>query len=142
MALWKKLFSSKKSKDTEVIEIVNEDMEQTKMFVLKKKLDAPKQVTAAILKVMSGPDMGLEVAVDSAQVNIGRLPGSELLLKDTGASRLHAFIVAEDGNHVLCDGKSMNGTYLNNQRITKKQLSSGDSIKIANTVIVYEVLGG
>ena len=142
MSLWKKIFSSKDENlaDTNVVQFEqNEDMEKTKLFVLHKKIQEPKQVLPAVLKVISGNDEGLEVVLASKQVNIGRLPGSELLLNDNGASRLHAFVVNEDGKHVLYDGKSMNGTYLNNQRITKKVLNHGDSIKIASTVIVYEL---
>lgn len=145
MAFWDKLFSSKKEAGfidkTDAINIGqgNDDMSETKIFIPAHKVKPVKQPLPAILKVVAGPDKGKEIDLGSKQVNIGRLPDSELLLSDTGVSRLHAFIINEDGCHVVCDGKSMNGTYLNGQRITQKVLQHGDSIKVANTVVVYEL---
>ena len=140
MNFFKKLFSDDKVKKEEIkTDEIELDLDQTKLFVLNKKVKPPRQALPAVLKVISGADRGLEVKLEDSQINIGRLPGSELLLKDTGVSRLHAFIVNENGQHILYDGKSMNGTYLNDQRVTKKQLNHGDSIKIASTIIIYEL---
>ena len=142
MAFWDKLFSNKKEADfidnTGDFQI-NEDMGETKIFIPAYKAKPVKQPMPATLKVVTGPDTGKEVGLGSRQINIGRLPDSELLLSDTGVSRLHAFIINENGHHMVCDGKSMNGTYLNGQRITQKILQHGDSIKIANTVVIYEL---
>ena len=142
MKFFKKIFSTTKIKEKNTADnehFENNDMEHTKLFVLNKNTKAAKLALPAIIKVIAGVDYGLEVSVENKHINIGRLPGSEMLLKDTGVSRLHAFIINENGYHILCDGKSTNGTYLNNQRIIKKSLTHGDSIKIANTVMVYEL---
>ena len=49
------------------------------------------------------------------------------------------YVIFEDGTHVLYDAKSLNGTYVNGQRITRKSLKNGDHIKLGNTVLLYEV---
>lgn len=93
----------------------------------------------AILTVIDGLDAGLKVECATNRINIGRRNTNELPLTDMNTSRLHAYIVCEDGSHVIHDAKSLNGTYVGGTRITHKQLNSGDRIKVGNTVMVYEV---
>ena len=112
---------------------------RTKIYSRAGKIFEQKQALPAVLKVVSGADSGLAVPFESGQINIGRMTGSDVLLKDASISRLHAFVVSENGRHVLYDGKSTNGTFLNSQRISQKTLRHGDLIKIGNTVIVYEL---
>jgi pSer/pThr/pTyr-binding forkhead associated (FHA) protein len=72
-------------------------------------------------------------------VNIGRRESNELPLTDMNTSRLHAYVVFEEGGHTLYDARSLNGTYVNDHRVTRKRLKAGDRIKVGNTVILYEV---
>lgn len=94
---------------------------------------------AGMLTVVSGLDTGLQLDMGADRVNIGRREGNELPLTDMNTSRLHAYIVYEESGHTVFDAKSLNGTYVNNHRITRKRLKSGDRIKLGNTVILYEV---
>lgn len=98
-----------------------------------------RQLLLGILTVVDGLDAGLKVDCTTNRINIGRRNTNELPLTDMNTSRLHAYVVYEDGHHVIHDAKSLNGTYVTNHRITHKQLKSGDRIKIGNTVILYEV---
>ena len=91
------------------------------------------------LKVLEGPDIGVKVDVKNNRVNIGRRASNELPLTDLNTSRLQAYVIVEDKNHILYDAKSLNGTYVNDHRIMRKELENGDHIKIGNTVILYEV---
>ena len=145
MSLWQKFFL-KFTQNTHAMPLVEEmaataclgDLAETKIFIASKKMQPAKEALPAILKVVSGMDVNKTLELTGCRINIGRLVGSELFLTDTGVSRLHAFIVVEDGKHVIYDGKSMNGTYVNGLRISKKVLQHGDSIKVANTAIIYE----
>ncbi|MBP2653054.1 MAG: domain containing protein [Firmicutes bacterium] len=92
-----------------------------------------------LLTVIEGQDMELSFDLGGERVNIGRRESNELPLNDMNTSRLHAYITYEEGSHTLYDAKSLNGTYVNNCRITRKVLKSGDKIKLGNTVILYEV---
>ena len=94
---------------------------------------------AGILTVIDGLDTGQKIDITVHRINIGRREGNELPLTDMNTSRLHSYILFEDGGHVLYDAKSLNGTYVNEHRITYKRLKDGDLIKLGNTVLLYEV---
>jgi hypothetical protein len=93
----------------------------------------------ASLTVVEGSDAGLAVDISAKRANLGRRDSNELPLSDVNISRLHAYIVFEHGSHVVYDAKSLNGTYVNQHRVSRKQLHAGDRIKLGNTVILYEV---
>lgn len=99
----------------------------------------PQQLLHGLLTVIDGLDAGLKIDCTVNRINIGRRNTNELPLTDMNTSRLHAYIVYEENSHVIHDAKSLNGTYVGNQRITHKQLKSGDRVKVGNTVILYEV---
>lgn len=92
-----------------------------------------------LLTVIDGVDAGLKVDCTVNRINIGRRNTNELPLTDMNTSRLHAYIVYEDNSHVIHDAKSLNGTYVGNQRIIHKKLKNGDRVRVGNTVILYEV---
>lgn len=94
---------------------------------------------SALLTIVDGLDAGKKIDVGTTRINIGRREGNELSLADMNTSRLHAYIVYDDGIHVLHDAKSLNGTYVDGHRITSKELHPGDRIKVGNTIILYEV---
>ncbi|HWR40494.1 MAG TPA: DUF3662 and FHA domain-containing protein [Patescibacteria group bacterium] len=91
------------------------------------------------LTVVEGADTGKIIPLTGSRINIGRRETNELPLTDLNTSRLHAFIACEEDSQVLYDARSLNGTYVNDQRITRKTLKTGDRIKLGNTLIVYEV---
>jgi hypothetical protein len=93
----------------------------------------------ASLTVIEGSDAGLAVDIGTKRTNLGRRDSNELPLTDVNISRLHAYIVFEHSSHVVYDAKSLNGTYVNQHRVSRKQLHPGDRIKLGNTVILYEV---
>jgi serine phosphatase RsbU (regulator of sigma subunit) len=61
---------------------------------------------------------------------IGRQPESDLIIRDTRASRTHARISVERGEYVLEDCGSRHGTYVNGQRITRHVLRNSDRIEL------------
>ncbi|MDR3589782.1 MAG: DUF3662 and FHA domain-containing protein [Negativicutes bacterium] len=115
-------------------------LSDTQVFSGKVGLPGRQRVSiAGMLTVVSGLDTGLQLDLGADRVNIGRREGNELPLTDMNTSRLHAYIVYEESGHTLFDAKSLNGTYVNSHRITRKHLKSGDRIKLGNTVVLYEV---
>jgi len=99
----------------------------------------PAPTISGVLTVIEGPDAGLAVAVGVRRIHVGRRESNEMPLTDINTSRLHAYIAFDGGSHVLHDANSLNGTYVNNHRITFWQLKSRDKIRLGNTIIVYEV---
>lgn len=81
-----------------------------------------------------------EVVLGERQVYFGRKETNDFILKDNGASRIHAYISYERHRHVLRDAGSLNGTFVNKKQITRYELRNGDKILIGNTVLVYKVL--
>jgi hypothetical protein len=98
-----------------------------------------KKVLYATLYVIEGVDKGLQLSISGSRVNIGRRETNEFPLADMNTSRLHAYIVLDEDCHLLYDAKSLNGTYVNGHRITRKHLKTGDHIKVGHTTILYEV---
>lgn len=70
-------------------------------------------------------------------LSVGRDPGNELVLEDDQVSRVHAQIRLEAGGYVLYDMKSMNGTFVNGQRINRSQLRPGDQIRVGHTNLIF-----
>jgi hypothetical protein len=100
-----------------------------------------KAVPCAQIRVVEGVDAGKawELGI-SPRMYIGRRETNEIPLGDMNSSRVHAYIELDEGQHVLHDAKSLNGTYVNAQRITRKLLCPGDRVKIGHTILVYEVI--
>jgi DNA-binding SARP family transcriptional activator len=73
-------------------------------------------------------------------LTIGRQAGNDIvLLADMRASRHHAEIQERDGEWIIRDLRSRNGTILNGQRITESILRAGDEIRIGSSVFRFVV---
>jgi len=68
-----------------------------------------------------------------AAVPIGRDAKNAIEVVDAGVSSFHAQIVYENGEHVLEDLWSTNGTYVNGERVTRRPLVDGDRIAIGRS---------
>jgi pSer/pThr/pTyr-binding forkhead associated (FHA) protein len=71
------------------------------------------------------------------RVIIGRLADSDVVLSDPGASRRHAEIRRENGQFVLQDLGSTNGTLVNDEAVDERTLQEGDRIGIGRTVLEF-----
>ena len=101
---------------------------------------APVKHDIAVLRVIDGPDKGAVLDLGEMQASIGRREQNDLILTDPRASRLHSCIAYERHRHVLYDAGSLNGTYLNGEKIDGAAvLSPDDEIGIGGTLLVYEV---
>ena len=92
-----------------------------------------------VLVVKKGPNAGSKFFLDSDVTKIGRHPDSEIFLDDITVSRRHAEIRRADAFSVN-DVGSLNGTYVNRERVEDAQLRSGDEIQIGKFKLVF--LGG
>ena len=94
------------------------------------------QQAAACLVVLSGSNVGEMYRIEKDQVVIGRGDKVDLRLVDDGISREHVRLVKDDGQIVLEDLGSTNGTYCNGQRVARQPLAEGDKILIGSTTIL------
>jgi hypothetical protein len=90
-----------------------------------------------ILVVKRGPNVGSRFALDSDIVRAGRHPESDIFLDDITVSRRHAEIVREGGRYVVRDVGSLNGTYLNRERVESAPLADGDELQIGTFKLVF-----
>ena len=96
--------------------------------------------TGTRLVCVQGPYAGQSFPLSHVPATIGRAPEQTIPLPaDTSISRLHARITYADGRHLLSDGGSSNGTFINGSRVADaRPLSSGDTIVLGDTALRYE----
>ena len=70
------------------------------------------------------------VRIHPVPFRIGRQPDSDLIVRDSRASRTHARILVENGEYVIEDGGSRHGTFVNGTRITRHVLQNSDRIEL------------
>lgn len=83
-----------------------------------------------------------EVAVQKPTITVGRAPGNDIVIDNLAVSGHHAKVLVEENRFVVEDLNSLNGTFLNNQRIRKSALKDGDEIHIGKHTLVYKEEGG
>ena len=88
------------------------------------------------LVVTSGSLAGQTLELSDAPVTIGRAPESTLVLTDDYASTHHARLVPRDGQWLIEDLGSTNGTYLDKAKVTRPTpVPPGAKVRIGKTVL-------
>ena len=92
------------------------------------------------LLIHKRPD-GTEKALEftNKPLIVGRLPESEISVRDSFISRVHCGFTYANNEFSLKDLGSTNGTYRNGARVFECALSSGDKIQVGNTTLVFEI---
>ena len=91
----------------------------------------------ALLVVKRGPNAGSRFLLDKDLTTAGRHPESDIFLDDVTVSRRHAEFHREEQGFTVCDVGSLNGTYLNRERIESAPLAGGDEVQIGKFRLVY-----
>ncbi|MGI8880679.1 MAG: oxoglutarate dehydrogenase inhibitor Odhl [Jatrophihabitans sp.] len=92
---------------------------------------------SALLVVKRGPNAGSRFLLDRAVTTAGRHPDSDIFLDDVTVSRRHVEFRRENDGFSVHDVGSLNGTYLNRERIDSAVLSSADEVQIGKFRLVY-----
>jgi pSer/pThr/pTyr-binding forkhead associated (FHA) protein len=79
-----------------------------------------------------------EFPVQRSSISIGRAPGNDIVIDNLAVSGHHAKLQIEDGQFIVEDLNSLNGTFLNNQRIRKSALKDGDEIVIGKHTLIFQ----
>jgi pSer/pThr/pTyr-binding forkhead associated (FHA) protein len=90
-----------------------------------------------MLVVKRGPNAGSKYMLDADITRAGRHPESDIFLDDITVSRRHAEFARRDRGYLVRDVGSLNGTYLNRERIEEAELASGDEVQIGKFKLVY-----
>ena len=92
---------------------------------------------AALLVVKRGPNAGSRFLLDRTLTSAGRHPDSDIFLDDVTVSRRHAEFHREGGTFTVRDVGSLNGTYVNRERVEAATLSNGDEVQIGKFRLVF-----
>jgi len=92
---------------------------------------------SALLVVKRGPNAGSRFLLDADVTTAGRHPESDIFLDDVTVSRRHAEFAREGEEFVVRDVGSLNGTYLNRERIDTAALTGGDEVQIGKYRLVF-----
>ena len=91
----------------------------------------------AMLVVRRGPNAGSRFLLDKDVVTAGRHPESDIFLDDITVSRRHAEIRRGANGFTVHDVGSLNGTYLNRERVEDGELVAGDELQIGKFKLVF-----
>jgi pSer/pThr/pTyr-binding forkhead associated (FHA) protein len=91
----------------------------------------------ALLVVTRGPNAGSRFLLDQDVVTCGRHPESDVFLDDVTVSRRHAEFRRDGLNFIVADVCSLNGTFVNRERIESALLASGDEVQVGKFRLAY-----
>jgi len=91
----------------------------------------------ALLVVLRGPNAGSRFLLDSDFTSAGRHPDSDIFLDDVTVSRRHAEFYRHADHFTVRDVGSLNGTYVNRERIEESALSTGDEVQVGKFRLVF-----
>lgn len=91
----------------------------------------------ALLVVQRGPGAGSRFLLDEDLVVVGRHPDSDIFLDDVTVSRRHAEFHRDSSGFDVVDVGSLNGTYVNRDRIDQVRLKDGDEVQIGKFRLVF-----
>ena len=117
---FKELLETLSPEDKEVIEKIQESAGEKFMILIAR-----------------GPSKGSRFVFTGDVATIGRSPKSDVFLDDVTVSRSHASISKQDGDYLLKDSGSLNGTYVNNKSVEQIALQSGDEFQIGKFHLLF-----
>lgn len=90
-----------------------------------------------VLRLTKGMPVNAVFAIDGA-TRVGRSRESDIFLVDPSVSRNHALLDVRDGNLVVRDAGSTNGTFVNGERVQLQTLRPGDRVAFGKTEMLVE----
>ncbi|MBD3382917.1 MAG: FHA domain-containing protein [candidate division Zixibacteria bacterium] len=80
-----------------------------------------------------------KVVTEKPRISIGRTSDNDIVLDNRGVSRKHALIEIDNGSALIIDNDSLNGTFVNDRKITEENLRDQDRISIGKYDLVFNV---
>ena len=90
-----------------------------------------------VLVVKRGPKAGTRFVLDKVVTTAGRHPDSDIFLDDITVSRRHAEVEHRADGFVVRDVGSLNGTYVNRERVDETPLRNGDELQVGKFKLVF-----
>ena len=102
--------------------------------------ELPEGVGALVVR--RGRNAGSRYVLDGELTTAGRHPDSDIFLDDVTVSRRHVEIRRDGRDYTVRDVGSLNGTYLNRERVDEAPLRDGDELQIGSFKLVFVHGGG
>ena len=90
-----------------------------------------------VLLVTRGQKAGTRIVLDQDTTTAGRHPDSDIFLDDVTVSRRHVEIVRDGDAYQVSDVGSLNGTYLNRERVESAALADGDVLQVGKYKLLF-----
>ncbi len=78
-----------------------------------------------------------KVVTEKPRITIGRTSDNDIVLDNRGVSRKHAMIEFAEDSALVIDNDSLNGTFLNDRKITEESLKDRDRISIGKYELIF-----
>lgn len=92
---------------------------------------------SALLIAHVGPNAGARFLLDSQVTTAGRHPDADIFLDDVTVSRRHVNFMKCEGGFEVIDAGSLNGTYVNGDRVDSVRLNTGNEVQIGKFRLTY-----
>ena len=89
------------------------------------------------LIVRAGSQAGAQFPLKQVLTRLGRHPESEISLDDITVSRRHAEVTRVGTTYIVRDVGSLNGTYVNQERVEEAPLRHGDELQVGKFRLVF-----
>jgi pSer/pThr/pTyr-binding forkhead associated (FHA) protein len=96
-------------------------------------------VGTGMLVVRRGPNAGSTFALTKDETTVGRHPDSDIFLDDVTVSRRHAVVSRTDSGYRVADVGSLNGTYVDHERVDQAALSDMQELQVGRFVLTFVV---
>jgi pSer/pThr/pTyr-binding forkhead associated (FHA) protein len=90
-----------------------------------------------MLVVVRGPNAGSRYLLDRAATTIGRHPDADIFLDDVTVSRRHAEVLRGPDGVLVKDLGSLNGSYVNGERVEERGLTTGEELQIGRFKLLF-----
>jgi DNA-binding NtrC family response regulator len=90
------------------------------------------------ISVTSGPDEGQALETEKDVVRIGSVAGNDLVVRDPAVSRYHLEVHKRDGEYVIKDNGSTNGTFVGALRVKEATIRRRGEIQIGDSTLLFE----
>jgi pSer/pThr/pTyr-binding forkhead associated (FHA) protein len=122
---------------TATIQLISDDTSDRLLSAVEAEAVDALPAGNAMLIVQRGPGSGSRFLLDKELVQAGRHPESDIFLDDVTVSRRHAEFARTAGTFTVSDVGSLNGTYVNRDRIDTVALKDGDEVQIGKFRLVF-----
>lgn len=92
----------------------------------------------ASVTVKLGDKLVGKFSMKSSPCVVGRDPSNGVHIDNIGVSRQHCQFIYDGSKFYVEDMGSSNGTYLNNQKITRQEVTDGDAVTIGKFILLFE----